>query len=250
VFAIDTYAKCLAYVSYCKHGAPDIEAGMDKRVIATTAGSLATGLAMTAAGVVLAVPAIAVGSVGLYLVAGYLWWDAWRKEARRLKPPQTLFEDFERFSPLIKLGQTWPWTMTSPRTGRSASIDVSYYFHFDWVAKSDYASVYLPSMPPNWGTVAATHFADVLLEKRAELQGMVTTSITIPGDREMPTSKSVFSGRVYLYHEDPFTIADLAQIQGAFAGHGFDVHFRGPEYAAVHKLSVPRKVYPSVPASA
>lgn len=214
---------------------------MDYKQKAATAASLGTGLLMTAAGIVFAVPALMAGSVCLYGAAGYFWWAAHRAEHREAAAPKTLFEDFERFSPLMKMAITKTLTNHHGET-----TDVRFQYQIDWVSNSDFAAVYLPST--RYPSGLAVFVCSMVPEVRAELFGMAHTALVLPGERALSSKKSTFSGRVHIYHEDTLTYEELAQITRVYEAHGMNAHFRGPEYAAVRRLHVPTKVFPPLSA--
>ena len=44
----------------------------------------------------------------------------------------------------------------------------------------------------------------------------------------------VFSGRVFLYHEDYLTPAQLVALTDLYKARGYEVQFRGPDYFSYH----------------
>ena len=57
-------------------------------------------------------------------------------------------------------------------------------------------------------------------------------SVKNPSDSDMMHSTdAVFTGRVFIYHEDHLSIAELAELGSRFAAEGATAVFRGADYA-------------------
>jgi hypothetical protein len=58
----------------------------------------------------------------------------------------------------------------------------------------------------------------------------VTSSTKDPGGPSISSRDLVFSGRVYLYHEDEMTLKQKAELGDLFKANGASVIFRGLDY--------------------
>jgi hypothetical protein len=167
--------------------------------------------------------------------AAYLWER--RKVRRAPKPPKapsTLRDHFNQMSPLLSVEHQK--TITGGRGTEETITEVIFKLFYDWEANSDFAAIYV-SRTANSGPLIS-YLSNLVVENRDELHSLVSTGVTLPGDRAMSTITSKFTGRVYLYHENAMSLSELADAERCFKSRGLDVHFRGPEYAAVHKLRV------------
>jgi hypothetical protein len=106
-------------------------------------------------------------------------------------------------------------------------VHIATQVYLDFPAKTQFVGFYIPA---SGKTVAASlqlvngvHDAMDWLRKnqtlRAGYRGETTT-----------LDELVFSGRVFLYHEDFLSITDKANIIKAYKQKHYDVQFRGPEY--------------------
>ena len=107
--------------------------------------------------------------------------------------------------------------------------------YFDFESNAKYLSFYLPE--PREHVEYPEH---ILFDQIRELLSVPDREIrfaTVEGDR-LEGGSLVFTGRVYVYSEQPISSAHQEKIKSDASGHGYRSIFRSVEYAAARSGKV------------
>ena len=112
---------------------------------------------------------------------------------------------------------------------KTGSYRLFYKILNDFVANSKFMAIFVPE---------ATEGSDVMSFLAENYQGYFTdiekqhwAVAGSPGMSDAINTKDLpFSGRLYVYHEAPYSLERLAAYAKLFREHGATVQFRGPEY--------------------
>jgi hypothetical protein len=150
---------------------------------------------------------------------------------KHIERPQTLFELFKSdFSNLAKLSNEVTATIGNTDGTFAYNILVKYSIFFDFNANSKFYSFYIPKSPDSQSFNFSTHLAIEYPTIINRLSEAVTTSTKDPGGPLISSSDLVFSGRIYLYHEDEMTLKQKAELEDLFKANGAHIIFRGLDY--------------------
>jgi hypothetical protein len=104
---------------------------------------------------------------------------------------------------------------------------------FDFLSNSIFVAIYVPSMPNSY--MAASALVGIIPTLLKTLEQRYWVGLKIPGDSAETWSNNMkFSGRVFLYHEDDFSLTQLANLETRFNSIGESVEFRGQDYRVLH----------------
>jgi hypothetical protein len=107
---------------------------------------------------------------------------------------------------------------------------------FDYDSRTKLLSFFIPQSPSDYKI--CLHLADSATNVIKEMQVGMEMRNRIPGDTEaMSSSNMIFSGRVFLYFEDDFTLEQQASIKRHYAERNLDAVLRGPAYETGRNLS-------------
>lgn len=105
-------------------------------------------------------------------------------------------------------------------------FEIAYRCVFDFQKNAKFAMFYFPA--------GASQFIDRVAEEHIgllERATQATMSLKTPSDHDfMNSADMVFSGRVFIYHEDLISIADLGRADLLFKQRATIAVFRGPDY--------------------
>jgi hypothetical protein len=99
--------------------------------------------------------------------------------------------------------------------------------YLDFEGKSEFVGFYVPSSQRTFDICLRLQDAPTDVVRKVPEHAAITG-----GYRDEATSLKdlVFTGRVFLYHDDILTITQKAAIIEAYRQRGLDVNFRGPDY--------------------
>src|ERR1041384_5059085 len=105
----------------------------------------------------------------------------------------------------------------------------------DHGGNSKYFGFYVPASPLTYAV------CQVLSDEFKPLTDRLShdTSVTSRSLGDTDSTKSsglVFSGRIYIYHEDDLSTVQLADLIKLYKQKGLDVQFRGPQYVVTRAL--------------
>ena len=154
-----------------------------------------------------------------------------KPSGKHVERPQTLFELFKSdFSNLAKLSNEVTATIGNTDGTFAYNILVNFSIYFDFNANSKFYSFYIPKSPDSQSFNFCTHLAKEYPNIINKVSESVTTSTKDPGGPLISSRDLVFSGRIYLYHEDEMTLKQRAELEDLFKASGASVIFRGLDY--------------------
>jgi hypothetical protein len=98
----------------------------------------------------------------------------------------------------------------------------------DFGAKAQFVGFYVPFFSDNQAFEISMELIDVVQPTLDKLDKGVTAGGDIGGVNS--AQELIFSGRVYLYHERPFSNVQKADLVKAYHARGYDINFRGLDY--------------------
>jgi hypothetical protein len=156
---------------------------------------------------------------------------------------ETLLELFKSdFSNLMKLSNEITASIGNTDGTFAYNILVKDSVYLDYNANIKFYSFYIPKSPDNQSFNFCTHLAKEYPNIISKLSDSVTTSAKDPGDPLISSRDLVFSGRIYLYHEDEMTLKQKAELEDLFKANGASIIFRGLDYLQTKWLenSIPK----------
>jgi hypothetical protein len=141
------------------------------------------------------------------------------------KPIPTLHDLFVSDFPNVLKGRT-NFPITAP-DGTVVTTEAQLYL--DHAGKSTFIGFYVPS-------TSLTYKACAYLAEHSEIPLGLASSVRDGGmvGERTPTKDLVFTGRVYVYHQDELSYAELASLTQLYESKKLSVHFRGPAYWLLH----------------
>jgi hypothetical protein len=108
-------------------------------------------------------------------------------------------------------------------------LRIERHVYMDFEAKSQFVGFYIPFLTDNHAFDVSIALVDVVQPTLDKLD----RGVPVGGDASGVISAQdlIFSGRVFLYHEHPFSNLQKAQIVQAYHARAYDVSFRGLDYA-------------------
>jgi hypothetical protein len=178
-------------------------------------------------------------------LSGAIWSVAHKTAATATPPvvpdePPTLLGLFNKDFPNVNFKLADSSTGIEWKDGTSLRIRRQVYL--DFLGKTEFVGYYIPASPsnaPDRTFNACIHLANEIRSTIQDLSKIVSTY----GDTGGATRSQdlVFSGRVFLYHEEGLTNRQRAAITLAYESKHLDVQFRGPEYLSVQLADWDRK---------
>lgn len=218
-----------------------LDAGTITRMTISTEGKIGIGLtlifALGAGALTVAPTAIWIGwsimalaAVGLLSLAIYHF----RPRRPAIAAPQKTLEDLFK-SDFDGLG-SFLGHMILMAADRRADLPARIYFESK--TNSKFASVFISFQNAWVWQIFPEHFLECMekLERNTGAMSMITPF----GDEYMHSAETVFSGRVYIYHEVPLTHSDIAALEVRLKAHGVPSPvFRGFAYQQMQNARRP-----------
>lgn len=105
----------------------------------------------------------------------------------------------------------------------------------EMAGNAKWPSYFVPRSPIAFQTALA--LASEYMRIMDELLAGVEITSSYPGDgTHVSNTNLVFSGRVYIYHEDFLEIQQVAALDAAYTRHGARLMLRGPSYASTRNM--------------
>lgn len=109
------------------------------------------------------------------------------------------------------------------------SLRVLHELCYDFQGKSKFLGFYIPSSPDSYKLCVflSEEYKKIIndLESKTEVTGGHVTEFSMTSGKDL-----VFTGRIYIYHEDSFSHQQLAELEQLYKSKGLSVLFRGTEY--------------------
>jgi len=174
------------------------------------------------------------GTTGALWIWSILWIGGLQPKAQAQNPPTLhgLFSD--EFTDGFKM--SGEWSISTPTNGVLAKGETKTVWDFD--ARVKYIAFFVPSCDHSYAASRALiNQVDKEFEsKQSQLVLQVHGFGTSTDLKDL-----VFSGRVFLYHADNFTLRQLADLVDLYRAKGMSLEFRGPEYLSVQVSDWHRK---------
>jgi hypothetical protein len=147
--------------------------------------------------------------------------------------------DFNRFL-ASELSDGVQYSITNTQTRKSEQLRFEFRVHSDFGTRSKFVSVYI-SMPPANFPNATYELCKQIAEDCAKLieraDGGILSMAKDPGDSTFEKSSDLlFTGKIYLYHEDFLTLEQYGDLEKLFRSKNMIVQFRGLDYATTRWL--------------
>jgi hypothetical protein len=134
-------------------------------------------------------------------------------------------------------------TITIEEGSGALTLDVEFRILSNFEANSDFIAVYVPRTTDP--IPVCRYFADAYRHIYDDLKASLLASARNPGDlNAVDTKDLVFSGRIYIYHENEINLEQLGVLSAWYRARKLDVQFRGPAYQQarfVQQLATPNK---------
>jgi hypothetical protein len=147
---------------------------------------------------------------------------------KHLDAQPTLYSLFKHdFDSTVRI--SGPFTVKEKDTNKTiAEFDAQIYM--DFPARSKFIGVYFPRTTPDETVKQCELFADYL-QGILGMQMPEATSAFV-GEEMMSSKDLIFSGRVFIYHEDSLSLEQRASLEVLYKSKNLSVQFRGPDYLA------------------
>jgi hypothetical protein len=101
--------------------------------------------------------------------------------------------------------------------------------YFDFTSNTWFGGFYLPSSPASFDV--AGDLADAQKKVFEDMMGVLHARMKAPGDSSPTDTMDLkFSGRIYIYHEDEFTLRQIADLTDLYKSRGISLQLRGRDY--------------------
>jgi hypothetical protein len=127
--------------------------------------------------------------------------------------------------------------------GAEESVTIPYRAFLDFKARCMFLAFFVPQHEHAFDLCAiiAKEFQTAI----DSYQSTMTMASRYPGDMAQTDSKELhFTGRIYIYHENHFSLMELGQLESVFKERGLGVIFRGHEYMVMRWREDPKPVKP------
>ncbi len=153
-------------------------------------------------------------------------------ESGKMKSVHDLFMTESKY---LTVGGDTAFEVANSETKESVTISISIKLHLDFLTNSKFLSVYVPSSPKSF------EFCRGLPDVYESLMSQAvrpSEEFILKGPSEMPVSSKglVFTGQLLIYHEDEYSLRQLAELEEAFKRRNLFPQFRGLEYATTRWL--------------
>lgn len=153
----------------------------------------------------------------------------WRK-VEKPKDPETLREHFEQDFKLMSIRRE----ITASVKGRQ--IPLSVQVHLDFTGGCDFASVYIPRDSESY--TVATLMLTAVREARESMLNDVKIGAREPGQLVTTQSRDLmFTNKVFLYHEDEYSLRQTADLVDAYRAGGLQLELRSQSFVTARWLS-------------
>lgn len=133
------------------------------------------------------------------------------------------------FPNLLRVDKTSNWTIQNIATGAETKYDVQYSVYMDFGANSKFMGMYLACSKESYA-ISET-FSQMCRQLIKDIDAGITTIAKYPGDSNGTSSDTLsFTGRVYIYHDDDFSLQEKAKLDTIYKDNGLSVVFRGHDY--------------------
>ena len=181
------------------------------------------------------------GIIGVLLVVSMQWVSerehAWNKQMAPKKETSKIVPN-QAHPSLHDLFKTDFNTLLSKPTEIKAKLinnnTITIYAteYFDFQGKSKFLGYYIPPSGLSDNSYIACKL--ILDEYKNTMNHLESNTVIVggfTGDSQQTSSKDLlFSGRVYIYHDDMFSLQQLAALEREYQSRGLSVVFRGNEY--------------------
>jgi hypothetical protein len=115
-------------------------------------------------------------------------------------------------------------------TSENKEYNILPRIHLDFSSGSRFVSCYMPSGSAFLGSV---YLAQNISKIMADLAALKITSRRLSDASESSCEDLVFTGNVFVYHEDNLTLQERATLDAIYKDKGLNLRLRGQEYAKV-----------------
>jgi hypothetical protein len=144
------------------------------------------------------------------------------------------------FTDLMSLQRTLNITISDPGRGlQNTTIDIRFRLYQDFRSNTDFASLFIPVshnvLIDNQIFDLIKHLRDEVLRHRDDLRKNIGTGIQEGGIPYDDSKDMKFSGRVFIYTMQPFTIIQLGELTSWYQSVGMSLQVRGMGYWEANK---------------
>jgi hypothetical protein len=152
-----------------------------------------------------------------------------REEPAPPDKPPTLSDLFKTDFPNVLKGTDDSFSLKSSMD--STILPIKRHVYMDFEARAQFVGFYIPSRPSNHAN-QAFDASMALIDAVQPTIDILDKHVSSGGDASGIVSAQdlVFSGRVFLYHEEPLSNLQKAEIVQAYHARNYDVNFRGLDY--------------------
>lgn len=153
------------------------------------------------------------------------------QQEKELINKPTLREIFDKdFDNLLKHDRTLEIGVQNPDGTMDTPVEITEKIYRDFAGKSQFLGYYIPQSP-NAYVILYKYLPDAskMAIKEMDLQ-MDVISGHVTDSRKTASRDLVFSGRIYIYHENDFSLQRLAALERLYESKGLSVIFRGQAY--------------------
>jgi len=164
-------------------------------------------------------------------IAGSVAWYKVVKSDKKLFTTLSIREFFDKdphFTHLLKAVRNF--NVTDVQTKETINITAKLYF--DFMAKSKFMSFYIPRSPHTYQSCYNLVDNYETIMQDIELGGEVLGGLA---NEQTSSRELIFSGRIYIYHEDTLSLQQLTTLGGLYQSKGLSVVFRGPGFLIPQK---------------
>jgi hypothetical protein len=120
-------------------------------------------------------------------------------------------------------------------------LEIRFQVYMDHAGGSKFVGFFVPRLPPGMNPETRElpfHVCEELVGSVVTVLSDMDATVLIEaggvGEQPVAQERLVFSGRVFLYHEDYLTPAQLVALTDLYKTRGYEVQFRGPDYFSYH----------------
>jgi hypothetical protein len=172
---------------------------------------------------------IIIGFVGAFTLCCY-WWFAGKMftttdSKQKIKTPPSLHELYKSdFPTTMRPSYDFDVSFKDGTKVRVSAIE-----YLDFQGKSKFMGFYIPQSVNTYDVCVA--IADNYKSNMNHLESSGTIRAWISGESTQTSSHDlIFSGRIYIYHDDFMTLQQLATLESLYQSKGLSVVFRSDAY--------------------
>jgi hypothetical protein len=173
--------------------------------------------------------------IGLVITIGPIWGNHYINQDKTKEPalhtnPSTLRDLFKNdFPNFLKTQTDFTLKLDNSKVYRNV--------YYDFEGRNVFISFFIPLNKSSFDICKILSKIDWEGDIK-KLGKEVYVKSANPGDSNHTSSTElVFSRRIYIYHEDFFSLQQLAILELDFQDHGLSVVFRGTDYLAIHMIN-------------